>query len=186
MHGDFFLCFKEDLLMYAYARFLQEKQANCLGLLLFKMQQLLECGSVKVSAACSCTCTSSALGQPPALVQREGRMQPVQELIWLQAGPLTRAESVCSSFHSSSPLPLCTPGSSMHNLGRIFIPAKYLWLWTQEQNGFWNLRQCLHCVPREFASKEMVPDKAEAQSCPSYSRPNSYQTPRLISFIWTW
>lgn len=166
------VCVLQELLMYA--RFLQEKQANCIGLLLSKLQQLLECGSVKVSAACSSACTSSALGQPPAMMQREDRMQPVPELIRLQAGPLTRAGSVHSSSHSSSPLPFCTPGSSTHILGRMFIPAMYVWLWTQEQTGFWNLRQCLRWVPREFTSKEMLPDK------PSPALPTPGQTPTQL------
>lgn len=42
----------------------------CLGLLLFSLQRLLECGSVSGTAAYFCTCSSPALVQLPVLIQK--------------------------------------------------------------------------------------------------------------------
>lgn len=66
IHDDF-LCFREKLLLLAYA---PGGARCCLGLLFFNLQQLLECGSISGTAAYFCTCSSPALVQLPVLIQK--------------------------------------------------------------------------------------------------------------------
>lgn len=66
IHDDF-LCFREELLLLAYA---PGGARCCLGLFLFSLQQLLECGSVSGTAAYFCTYSSPALVQLPVLIQK--------------------------------------------------------------------------------------------------------------------